>query len=167
LNVSAELQLCPCFVVTAGDVLRGVTCTNFVYPTKALFGAVPPERHVVSAGCHCCAITPTYLVHKTKQLSAIALSMRLLALISTTPFAYLQPCKTRPCEYELHVCVGCVALQVVYGADKQSWANVRSALRKGEAKDGNVVLVLERRTAPFTTPAGSIRPGAAVSSSNN
>jgi hypothetical protein len=29
-------------------VLRGVTCTNFVYPTRALFGAVPPQRHVVS-----------------------------------------------------------------------------------------------------------------------
>lgn len=35
-------------VTCAGDVLRGVTCTNFVYPTKALFGAVPPERHIVS-----------------------------------------------------------------------------------------------------------------------
>lgn len=35
-------------LVNAGDVLRGATCTNFVYPTKALFGAVPPERHVVS-----------------------------------------------------------------------------------------------------------------------
>jgi len=32
----------------AGDVLRGATCTNFVYPTRALLGAVPPERHVVS-----------------------------------------------------------------------------------------------------------------------
>lgn len=30
-----------------GDVLRAVTCTNFVYPTKALFGAVPPQRHIV------------------------------------------------------------------------------------------------------------------------
>lgn len=66
--------------VQDGDVLRGVTCTNFVYPTRALFGAVAPERHVV-----------------------------------------------------------------VYGADKQKWANVRSALRKGEPKDGPVTLVLERR----------------------
>jgi hypothetical protein len=41
------LQQCSCGSV-AGDVLRGATCTNFVYPTKALFGAVPPERHVVS-----------------------------------------------------------------------------------------------------------------------
>ncbi len=32
-----------------GDVLRAVTATNFVYPTKALFGAIPPERHIVSA----------------------------------------------------------------------------------------------------------------------
>lgn len=36
-------------------------------------------------------------------------------------------------------------VQVVYGADKQKWANVRSALRKGEPKDGPVTLVLERR----------------------
>jgi hypothetical protein len=66
--------------VQDGDVLRGVTCTNFVYPTRALFGAVPPQRHVV-----------------------------------------------------------------VYGADKQTWANIRGALRKGEPKDGPVTLVLERR----------------------
>eukprot|EP00879_Flechtneria_rotunda_P002418 GHRR01002615.1.p1 GENE.GHRR01002615.1~~GHRR01002615.1.p1 ORF type:complete len:300 (+),score=51.45 GHRR01002615.1:96-995(+) len=66
--------------VLDGDVLRGATCTNFVYPTKALIGAVPPERHVV-----------------------------------------------------------------VYGADKQPWAKVRAALRKGEVKDGPVTLILERR----------------------
>eukprot|EP00775_Hariotina_reticulata_P008175 gene8175-8366_t len=36
--------------VKDGDVLRAVTCTNFVYPTKALFGAVPPQRHVVVYG---------------------------------------------------------------------------------------------------------------------
>lgn len=35
--------------------------------------------------------------------------------------------------------------QVVYGADKQSWAKIRGALRKGEVKDGPVTLVLERR----------------------
>jgi hypothetical protein len=40
----------------------------------------------------------------------------------------------------LHQCV-----QVVYGADKQTWANIRSALRKGEPKDGPVTLILERR----------------------
>eukprot|EP00882_Tetradesmus_deserticola_P008531 GHRQ01008996.1.p1 GENE.GHRQ01008996.1~~GHRQ01008996.1.p1 ORF type:complete len:294 (+),score=64.92 GHRQ01008996.1:166-1047(+) len=34
--------------VLDGDLQRGVTCTNFVYPTRALFGAVPPQRHVVS-----------------------------------------------------------------------------------------------------------------------
>lgn len=34
--------------VLPGDVLRAVTCTNFVYPTKALFGAAAPERHIVS-----------------------------------------------------------------------------------------------------------------------
>eukprot|EP00882_Tetradesmus_deserticola_P006919 GHRQ01007289.1.p1 GENE.GHRQ01007289.1~~GHRQ01007289.1.p1 ORF type:complete len:321 (+),score=76.04 GHRQ01007289.1:173-1135(+) len=66
--------------VQDGDILRGVTCTNFVYPTRALFGAVPPQRHVV-----------------------------------------------------------------VYGADKQTWASIRGALRKGEPKDGPVTLVLERR----------------------
>lgn len=36
--------------VMEGDVLRGVTCTNYVYPTKALFGAVPPEKHIVVYG---------------------------------------------------------------------------------------------------------------------
>jgi hypothetical protein len=35
--------------------------------------------------------------------------------------------------------------QVVYGADKQPWARVRAALRKGEKSDGEVTLVLERR----------------------
>lgn len=34
--------------VLPGDVLRALTCTNFVYPTRALFGAVAPERHIVS-----------------------------------------------------------------------------------------------------------------------
>ncbi|GFH18344.1 uncharacterized protein HaLaN_15133 [Haematococcus lacustris] len=36
--------------VLPGDILRAVTATNFVYPTRALFGAVPPERHVVLFG---------------------------------------------------------------------------------------------------------------------
>jgi hypothetical protein len=30
----------------AGDLLRAVTCTCPVWPTKALFGAVAPERHI-------------------------------------------------------------------------------------------------------------------------
>lgn len=34
--------------------------------------------------------------------------------------------------------------KVLYGADNQSFGNLRTALRKGEAKDGPVVLVLER-----------------------
>lgn len=66
----------------AGDVLRGVTCTNFVYQTTALIGAKAPQRTIV-----------------------------------------------------------------MYGADRQSWSSVRGALRKGEAKDGAVTLVLERRIA--------------------
>lgn len=33
-----------------GDVLRGVTCTNFVYPTQALFGAQAPRRTIVLYG---------------------------------------------------------------------------------------------------------------------
>ncbi|GFR48679.1 hypothetical protein Agub_g10634, partial [Astrephomene gubernaculifera] len=66
--------------VLPGDVLRAVTATNFVYPTRALFGAAPPERHIV-----------------------------------------------------------------VYGADKQSWTSICGALKKGEARDGDVTLVLERR----------------------
>ncbi|GLC39054.1 hypothetical protein PLESTF_000515100 [Pleodorina starrii] len=66
--------------VLPGDVLRGLTATNFVYPTRALFGAAPPERHIV-----------------------------------------------------------------VYGADKQSWSAICGAMKKGEAKDGDVTLVLERR----------------------
>jgi hypothetical protein len=62
------------------------------YPTRALFGAVPPERHIV-----------------------------------------------------------------LYGADNQSWASVSGALRKGEAKDGEVTLILERRvsTASGTAAATS------------
>jgi hypothetical protein len=43
----------------------------------------------------------------------------------------------------LYAMLACV--QVVYGADKQAWGNIRSALRKGEPKDGPVTLVLERR----------------------
>lgn len=34
--------------VLPGDVLRAVTATNFVYPTRALWGAQAPERHIVS-----------------------------------------------------------------------------------------------------------------------
>ena len=33
-----------------GDVLRGVTCTNFVYPTQALFGVQAPRRTIVLYG---------------------------------------------------------------------------------------------------------------------
>lgn len=66
--------------VVPGDVLRGVTCTNFVYGSSALVGAVPPKRTIV-----------------------------------------------------------------VFGADRQSWAQVRTALGKGDARDGPVTLVLERR----------------------
>jgi hypothetical protein len=42
-------------------------------------------------------------------------------------------------------CACCALWQVVYGADKQVWSRVRNALRKGEARDGSVTLVLERR----------------------
>lgn len=43
-------------------MLRAATCTNFVYPTKALFGAVPPQRHIVSS-MPSCSVTP----HPTSQ----------------------------------------------------------------------------------------------------
>lgn len=33
-----------------GDVLRGFTCTNFVYRTQALFGAQAPQRTIVLYG---------------------------------------------------------------------------------------------------------------------
>jgi hypothetical protein len=48
LSCQAAHRLLVLLLLRAGDVLRGVTCTNFVYPTRALFGAVPPQRHVVS-----------------------------------------------------------------------------------------------------------------------
>lgn len=35
--------------------------------------------------------------------------------------------------------------QVVYGADKQSWSGICGAVKKGDIKDGDVTLVLERR----------------------
>ncbi|GAX77583.1 hypothetical protein CEUSTIGMA_g5027.t1 [Chlamydomonas eustigma] len=65
--------------VLPGDVLRAVTTTNFVYPTKALLGASPPERHLV-----------------------------------------------------------------VYSADNMKFSDICTAMRKGDVKDGNVTLVLER-----------------------
>ncbi|GIL78527.1 hypothetical protein Vretimale_6122 [Volvox reticuliferus] len=78
--------------VLPGDILRAATATNFVYPTKALFGAAPPERHIV-----------------------------------------------------------------VYGADKQSWSSICAALKKGEVKDGDVTLVLERRRPrPPKEPESSV-----------
>jgi hypothetical protein len=36
-------------------------------------------------------------------------------------------------------------VQVVFGCDKEPWAAISAALKKGEAKDGEVTLVLERR----------------------
>ena len=36
--------------LAVGDVVRGVTCTNFVYPTQALFGASAPRRTIVLYG---------------------------------------------------------------------------------------------------------------------
>ena len=36
--------------VLVGDVLRGFTCTNFVYRTQALFGAQAPQRTLVLYG---------------------------------------------------------------------------------------------------------------------
>lgn len=71
-----------------------------------------------------------------------------------------------------HLCPATTLLlvsQVVYGADKQSWASIRTALRKGEAKDGTVTLVLERRVTPDSaaaTPAASGGIAAASSSSS-
>jgi hypothetical protein len=59
-------------LVTAGDVLRGVTCTNFVYPTKALFGAVPPERHVVSLQAAAAAAVPWHLVRLHKHTTCVS-----------------------------------------------------------------------------------------------
>lgn len=53
----------------------------------------------------------------------------------------------------------------MYGADKQSWANVRTALRKGEAKDGDVTLILERRVTPDTA-AAAVRSSQSNGSSN-
>uniref|UniRef100_A0A7S3RAD1 Uncharacterized protein n=1 Tax=Dunaliella tertiolecta TaxID=3047 RepID=A0A7S3RAD1_DUNTE len=75
-GLNQRLQEC----VLPGDVLRAVSCTNFVYPTNALFGAKAPERHIV-----------------------------------------------------------------LYGADKQKWSSIRGALKKGDVKDGEVSLVVERR----------------------
>ena len=68
--------------VLPGDLLRALTCTTFVYPTRSLFGLVPPERHVV-----------------------------------------------------------------LYGADKMKFAEVSVALRRGEARDGEVTVVVERSRA--------------------
>mmetsp|Transcript_12730 Transcript_12730/g.27574 ORF Transcript_12730/g.27574 Transcript_12730/m.27574 type:complete len:290 (-) Transcript_12730:387-1256(-) len=66
--------------ILPGDVLRGVTCTTIVYPTKALFGAIPPERHIV-----------------------------------------------------------------VYGADNMKFAEISGALKRGEVKDGEVTVIVERK----------------------
>eukprot|EP00983_Pelagomonas_calceolata_P052228 1142755-Pelagomonas_calceolata.AAC.2 len=33
----------------------------------------------------------------------------------------------------------------LYGADKQKWSSIRGALKKGDVKDGEVSLVVERR----------------------
>lgn len=33
-----------------GDVLRACSCTTFVFPTNSLFGAKPPQRHIVCYG---------------------------------------------------------------------------------------------------------------------
>lgn len=63
-----------------GDVLRGCTCTNFVFEGSQLWGAKPPTRTIV-----------------------------------------------------------------MYCADGQAWPSVVAALRKGDARDGPVTLVLERR----------------------
>lgn len=76
--------------IQPGDVLRATTCTNFVYPTRSLFGITPPERHIV-----------------------------------------------------------------LYGADRQGWSRVRTALRRGEVKDGEVTLVLER---PLAQGKGELPP---------
>ncbi len=37
--------------VLEGDVVRAVTCTCPVWPTKALFGATAPELHIGGLGC--------------------------------------------------------------------------------------------------------------------
>ncbi|KAG2446849.1 hypothetical protein HYH02_008006 [Chlamydomonas schloesseri] len=91
--------------VLPGDVLRAVTATNFVYPTRALWGAQAPERHIV-----------------------------------------------------------------VYGADRQTWSGVCGALKKGEAKDGEVTLVLERRRlrkGASSSGAGQAAPAAAAGSGSD
>jgi hypothetical protein len=51
---------------------------------------------------------------------------------------------------------------VVYGADGQGWASVTGALKKGDFKDGEVTLVLERRL-----PAGSGASGSSAGSASS
>ena len=36
-------------------------------------------------------------------------------------------------------------IQVLFGADNQKFSSIREAMRKGEPRDGEVTLVLERR----------------------
>jgi hypothetical protein len=84
-----------------------------------------------------------------------------------TPVTFFMTSFISPCASDGQQNVRClrVVSQVVYGADKQSWANVRSALRKGEAKDGTVTLVLERRlprdtaAAPISSTTTTSRSG--------
>ncbi len=79
------------------------------------------------------------------------------------------PASLLPClqVYATRALFGLVAPQrhtVLYGCDAQPWASVRAALRKGDVRDGEVTVVVERAMVAAGGADGGGAGGAASSS---
>ena len=60
------------------------------------------------------------------------------------PYHHYHPPDSSVLWHGGHITMTDPHMQVLYGADKQSWSAICGALSKGAVKDGEVTLVLER-----------------------
>ena len=119
--------------VQVGDVLRGVTCTNFVYEVTAVGSHHPSQAygHAID-GC-----PNAKLMHSVDQSS--------MAMAWELAHACFQVCAFLSQTQALWGAAAPKRTIVLYGADKQKWPQVMGALKKGDRSDGHVTLIVERR----------------------
>ncbi|MEW5305499.1 MAG: hypothetical protein WDW36_008033 [Sanguina aurantia] len=151
--------------VLPDDLVRGVTCTNLVYPEGALWGAKLPERHIVSGarpggggyrerrmGSLClrsCPLTNELTEELTNELTE-ELTNELTEELTNELTEELHSSR-RPALASSNLPAWPSLSLVLYGVeDRLMWSGVRGAMQRGTAKDGPVTFVLERRTEEAT-----------------
>ncbi len=85
--------------LAVGDVVRGVTCTNFVYPTQALFGASAPRRTIVLYGADNQKWPQVFPIHPGWQMFAQQVQHVSHASVETYRWnvPFLMFCSALPC----------------------------------------------------------------------